>query len=195
MDKLITIASLLALVGTGITGTSVMAQSYFTPKSHIVFRVMGSSTVHNWSMTSHEATGDLTIWIEEGQIKHIHSLVVTIPAESLKSDQEALNNNAHKALKTKKYPSITYELTDFIVLAEEHPSLRTNGRLTLAGVTRATVLTVTSTVSRDQVLFKGQIPLKMSDFDIKPPTFLLGTLKADDEVTVSFEVAFQPARQ
>jgi hypothetical protein len=50
------------------------------------------------------------------------------------------------------------------------------------------VVLVLKTERRDGTLVvKGQLPILMTDYGIKPPTAMLGMLKTDPKVTVSFE--------
>lgn len=42
------------------------------------------------------------------------------------------------------------------------------------------------------IAFKGNKKLKMTDFNMEPPKAMFGILKADDDVTVSFNVTFRP---
>jgi hypothetical protein len=50
------------------------------------------------------------------------------------------------------------------------------------------VVLMLKTERRDGALVvKGQLPILMTDYGIKPPTAMLGMLKTDPKVTVSFE--------
>jgi len=39
------------------------------------------------------------------------------------------------------------------------------------------------------VIAKGSVPIKMTDYGIKPPTALFGRLKTGDDVKVNFELS------
>ena len=41
------------------------------------------------------------------------------------------------------------------------------------------------------IVFRGELTLKMSDYEISPPTALMGTIKTGDEVTIRFSIPFQ----
>jgi hypothetical protein len=41
-------------------------------------------------------------------------------------------------------------------------------------------------ISGNRIQIKGSKKVKMTDFNISPPTAMLGTLKTGDEVTISF---------
>jgi hypothetical protein len=40
----------------------------------------------------------------------------------------------------------------------------------------------------------GQLPIRMSDYGIKPPTAMMGTIKTGNDVKVTFRWAVQPAQ-
>jgi hypothetical protein len=66
------------------------------------------------------------------------------------------------------------------------------GNLSFSGQTRKiSIKTIGKiTKSRDYQL-KGSVPLKMTDYKMKPPTAMLGTMKTGDAVTVEFDVTFK----
>ena len=39
---------------------------------------------------------------------------------------------------------------------------------------------------------KGARAIKMSEYGVKPPTLILGTMKVRDQVTVSFDLVLNP---
>ncbi|MDX1586782.1 MAG: hypothetical protein R3222_08555, partial [Balneolaceae bacterium] len=68
-------------------------------------------------------------------------------------------------------------------------NIRTTGILEIAGVKDTTVVHVKGQLldqSRFQV--KGSKEIDMRTFDIKPPTALMGLIKASNELTVHFNV-------
>jgi polyisoprenoid-binding protein YceI len=61
------------------------------------------------------------------------------------------------------------------------------GRLHIAGVEREVTLDVTTERKDATLIVQGQVPLQMTDYGIKPPTAMLGMLKTDPKVIVTFE--------
>jgi hypothetical protein len=62
----------------------------------------------------------------------------------------------------------------------------------MAGETRKiSFKTVCKTTKTGDYQLKGNVPLKMTDFKIKPPTAMLGAMKTGDAVTVKFDVSFK----
>jgi polyisoprenoid-binding protein YceI len=66
--------------------------------------------------------------------------------------------------------------------------IKATGNLTIAGVTKPVALQTTYTVNGDEVVCKGSKTLKMSEYGIKAPTFMMGALKVADEVTIDLSL-------
>lgn len=44
--------------------------------------------------------------------------------------------------------------------------------------------------SPEKVAFMGEIKINMTEFNVDPPTALLGTIKTGEEITIKFQVFF-----
>jgi hypothetical protein len=116
----------------------------------------------------------------------IESFEVAIAAGSLSSPREGLDKNMYKALKVTEFPDITFRLIRFEGGADPG-ALRARGVLTIAGVEREVALDLKTT--RDDLKFSvnGTLPLVMTDYGIAPPKAMLGMLRTDPKVTITFE--------
>ena len=112
---------------------------------------------------------------------------IAIPAATLSSPREGLDANMHKALLVTEHPDIVFRLLRFEPRPGPAGSLRAIGNLKIAGVVREVAIDVTTTRTNGTLGVKGQVQLLMTDFGIKPPVALMGMLKTDPKVTVSFE--------
>ncbi|MCO5171227.1 MAG: YceI family protein [Planctomycetes bacterium] len=63
------------------------------------------------------------------------------------------------------------------------------GQLTIHGTTRPLTLAVDVREAGDRVVVTGEARVRQTDFGVKPYSALLGALKVQDEVRVSWEVA------
>lgn len=160
-----------------------------TVVSSINLKVNGTSTFHDWEMkaTNGTCTADLT-FSDKGQLTGIPALSYTVAAESLKSDHSGMDANAYKTLKTKKNPNITYKQTSATIGADG--TIKAQGQLTIAGVTKTVDLTGKSTAANGgkTVVIKGTEALKMTDFSMDPPSFMMGAMKTGNDVTITFEL-------
>ena len=124
-------------------------------------------------------------------------LKVTIPVKALECGKKKMNRDMYEALKADRHPQITYRLVKAELLNKSaHPdssgwmNIQTRGLLTIAGVTDTTGLVVHGQqISRNRFRVKGEKELNMHTFDIKPPTALFGLIKADERLTVHFDVS------
>lgn len=117
-----------------------------------------------------------------GGVEHFE---IAIPASSLASPNEGLDKNMHKALKVKEHADITFRLSRFETVSPG--VLKAIGVLRIAGVERETTLDIKTERTSATLTVKGEVRLLMTDFGIAPPKAMLGMLKTDPKVTVSFE--------
>lgn len=110
---------------------------------------------------------------------------ISIPAASLSSPKEGLDKNMHKALKVKDHPDITFRLARLEPGAAG--TLKGIGTLRIAGVEREVTLNLKTRRDGATLAVTGETALLMTDYGITPPKAMLGMLKTDPKVTVTFE--------
>lgn len=169
-----------------------VAQNYRvsgTPK----IMIAGTSTIHDWEMTSSQA--DLKATFETDATTtptKLASLTVSISAESLKSGKGAMDKNAYTSLKTDKNKLITFQLTSATINGK---TIDTKGNLTIAGTTKPIEISTTFEIQGDGSLkFKGSKKIIMSEFNVEPPSFMFGSVKTGDEITLTFEITMSPSK-
>jgi len=191
--------SLALIVLLGLS-TSVFAQQSDTVQLTIQpdskMQVNGNSTLHKWSADVKEMSGYfkvpsaiLSSDVKTGQ--EFSEAKITVPVEKLDSGEGGMNKKMYGALNKKKHPNITYSLTSAKVTAVSDTSftLDTQGNLTISGNTKSIEMTVTGYKTENGSLrFKGKKDMKMTDFGVNPPSALFGTIKSDDDISVSFNV-------
>lgn len=75
-------------------------------------------------MTSLKAQGEAMIKAEDSGLQSIQKLTITVQAETLKSGKSGMDNNAYKALKTKKKPEISFVLKQVKSLKSKQITIR-----------------------------------------------------------------------
>lgn len=153
--------------------------------------VSGTSTLHDWTIDAERLEGKAKVALVN-KVLELEALQFQVPVRSLKSGKGAMDSNTYDALEAKKHPTIQYQLTDVLDMQEQADGykIKAKGKLTIAGTTRPVVMQVNAKL-QDGVQFSGSIPLKMTDFNIDPPTALLGSIKTGDAITVAFNVNYQ----
>ena len=120
----------------------------------------------------------------------VTSLKFTIPAESLKSGKSSMDKNAYKALKTGSAKNINFVMSSSKVTPVNSTTveIKARGKLTVAGTTQETdiVVTVKYNAADNTYTANGSKKIKMTDYNVKPPTFMMGAVKTGNDITISF---------
>lgn len=186
MKKLLIIFALFSLAsGIPEKEYKVATKSYF--------EIQGTSNLHDWTMESREAKGDGVISFQDGEVAGIDRLNISLPTESLKSGKRGLDKSAYSALKTDTYPEVKFNLVgvERLKSSGKGTQIKSKGKLTIAGHTRTEELVVfCQTNEQGKLIFEGSKTIKMSDYQVEPPTLILGAIKAGDEIKVSFKIQF-----
>jgi polyisoprenoid-binding protein YceI len=177
----------LLMVSFGITAFSNKA--LYRLSSNPELKISGTSTLHDWEMVSNSAQGDAVIVVNDNnKLEKIESLRISMRAESLKSGKTQMDNNAYKALRTKEHEIITFELKDIQNINAN--KFKAIGTFEIAGEKRKLIIDTEYKVVSNTIQFTGKTAFKLSDFNIDPPTAMLGTIKTGDDVTLSFDTIF-----
>lgn len=147
------------------------------------FYVDGTSTIHDWTIESNEVVGKLNVDASGA----ITSVELNLKAESLKSGKSGMDKKVYEAFDTKKNPTIAFKSTSVTMNADGKGGMA-KGNLTMAGTTGVVDVPFLLDSSSDNWVFTGEVTLLMTAYKMSPPTAMLGTIKAGDEVNVRFEV-------
>src|SRR5688500_5749503 len=101
-----------------------------------------------------------------------------------------MNSHMLEALKATENPEITFRMESYDLAAAGAGMAGTlRGQLTLGGVTRPIVVeAVAADGGNGTLLVTGKHVVKMTEFGLKPPSLMLGTMKVGNDVTVGFEL-------
>ena len=119
---------------------------------------------------------------------------VSIFVTSFDCGNTSMNADMYNAMKADSCPLIQYELVEATNIshsdtADSRRRVNTSGKLTIAGVTKVVQMSITIrqlSLIRFQIF--GSKVLSMHDFGITPPTALWGLIKADEQLTVHFDL-------
>ena len=118
---------------------------------------------------------------------------VTVPAEGLDCGNGTMNEHMLKALKAKDHPTIEFQLSSYTTSkTADGVQGDLTGVLSLGGVKKTITLQGTATDAGDgQFRVVGSHQLRMSEYGLKAPSLMLGTMKVDDRVKVSFDLVIK----
>jgi polyisoprenoid-binding protein YceI len=125
--------------------------------------------------------------------KAVSDIVVTVPAEKLDCRNGTMNEHMRKALKAEKYPTITFRVASYdLAKAADGLDVTLNGTLTLGGVEKPITINATAKPGENgTLLVSGTREVRMTEFGLKPPTLMLGTMKVDERIKVGFDVVLK----
>ncbi len=165
-----------------------------------VLYIAGDSTLHKYELGAKSLKGSAAVpsttagllkALEAGKVKEM-SLVV--PVTSLKSKESGLDDNAYKALKATDNPNITFTLKSEKVTGGV---MTAKGDLTIAGVTQAVTLKPQVEVKDGFVHLTGVQKLKMTDYQITPPSvsLVVTSITCSDEIEIHYDVTFANSKE
>jgi len=183
-------------------GSGASAQAVAAPLAISTARITitGTSNVHDYTASTTDArvtrvqfgntaAGDRS-WDAARTPGGLEAFDIAIAGASLKSPKEGIDKNMHKALKVNEHADITFSLKRIEGAPE---ALQAIGTLRIAGVERDVTLPLVTVKKGATLVVTGAIDVLMTDYGIAPPKAMLGMVKTDPKVTVSFEIVLAMA--
>lgn len=180
---------------------SMARQTYFHPdKAHSSLRIEGRSNVSEFECISQSYSGSASVYnresmdLDENRFQGAVFLEVRIQADGFECGRRRMNRDLQQALKSDRHPEIIFQYESAEIL--ERPAahgkpylLFVEGTLTAAGETREIGFEAKGYYLEDsRMRATGHSDIRMTDFNIEPPTALLGLVQAEDELTVHFDL-------
>jgi len=166
----------------------------------------GTSTLHDYesrtsklevSFLRDAATADpadvaaLDAWLRAGGLKGLN---LVVPVTTMRSGKDGLDKNMFKTLRTTEFPSIRFEMltSQFGAARGDTLPVSANGTLTITGQSRQVKVQGFIVRTANGVWLEGEHPMKMTDFEIKPPKLMMGTIKVHDPIVVRYRLLLVP---
>ena len=182
----------LSLALPALAWTSSEASLTLQPESKLW--VEGGSTIKNWTCQAGdvsaviEASPNAIAQVVAGE-KGIRTVKVTVPAEKLECGNGTMNKHMKKALKIEEFPTIVFKLSGYDVAKGPASSTGTlNGTLTLGGVQKTIAIPAEGRSDAGALRVTGAYTLKMTDYDLTPPSLMFGRIKVRESVNVKFDL-------
>ena len=145
----------------------------------------GTSTVRSFKCTAVKVDVAVSAETSEAPAEIVKSASLTIPVAQLECGNKTMNEHMRKALKAESNPEISWKMTSYQV---EGTNVLINGKLTIAGKENVIVLRANGSAENGTIRLKGSKQFRMTEYGVKPPSLMLGTMKVADPVTVSFDL-------
>ncbi len=187
---------LISIIGLNSIGCSQSIYKIEETKD-VAMKLLGTSTLHKWEMEATSVSGEAQFVFKSGSksdLVSLKSLSFALEVKDLESDNKELDKNAYKALKSDEFKDIHYKLISATVTPEKKNEylFKTSGKLTIAGVTKEIEMDVHCRINKNgTITCTGSKKLNMTDYNVEPPSFLLGAMKTGDAITLEFNVVYK----
>ncbi|NND33555.1 MAG: YceI family protein [Saprospiraceae bacterium] len=142
--------------------------------------VDGTSTLKNW--TAEVQTFDGTIVTDADG--HVQEVSFTFDVKSMEGGRGPdMNGKIYNALKSDDFPKITFQGKG---TSPEVGDVGATGLVSLAGKEKEVLVEASGDISSGHIT--GQTKLKLSDFDIEPPSAMFGAIVCHDELVLHFDL-------
>lgn len=203
------------LIGLGIWLPSpCTAQTQYVPGEDSRVWIEGTSTVRNFTCSTQQIEGHARLDLQETSPPHAEPAPDTmrirsassdtpdvqarVPVRALDCGKRRQNKDLYEAMKASNHPAIHYEIVKADIVAtpdsaQDHYIIEAIGNLTIAGETRTVRITLEGRhLENGGIHARGSLPMQMTNFDVEPPTAMLGLIRVRDEITVHFDVTAVP---
>jgi len=177
-------AGALALTAT-VTGAQMALPRNLTLAKESKIWLEGTSTVRSFKCSATKLDMAVVAEPEEAPADMVKTASLVVPVAQLECGNKTMNEHMRKALKAEANPQISWKMTSYQV---EGSNVLINGKLTIAGKENPIVIRGTGSVDNGTIRFKGSKQFKMTEYGVKPPSLMLGTMKVGDPITVSFDL-------
>ncbi len=157
--------------------------------------ITGTSTLRGWQEKVGEVTGEMSADVHEDQSVELRALRISMKVLSIKGNMgRGMDNKTYEALKASAHPEILFTVSTpmrLVQVRDCQTTIPVKGELALAGVSKPMIMLVkTFEISQGVLKFEGSQTIKMSDYGVRPPTALFGTMRSGPDITIHFKTNF-----
>ncbi len=157
-------------------------------------KIKGTSNLHDWSMDAEEVSGNVNAILNGSSITEFKDAKIIVDVEEIESGKRIMNNKTYDALNSDKHPKITFTLKSVkdLYAAGSRLSGKALGELEIAGKSRSVTIPFNGKFNNGgkNITITGDYSIQMTDYDVDPPTAMLGSLTTGNKVTLEYEFTF-----
>ena len=197
---LLTVSALMAVATTAAAQSASAIRLRLDPGSEVT--IEGTSSLHSFHCKTNKIKAYVDV--DPGYTKDltkiarpIVSVKVNIVVRTLSCGNGQMDKNMYSTLKADENPLIKYTLSGYDILdGSASPTAfaaNTTGTLMISGQEKSVAMKINAErLSDGKATAKGEQAVLMTDFGIKPPSFMFGRLKVGNKIIVKFNLKAGP---
>lgn len=177
----------LALVAAPLLAAAVLPLT-FASGSRVW--VQGTSTARSYRCESTQVTGAAeAATVDLSSLREVSGARLSIPVASLDCRNGTMNGHMRNALRAPQAPTISFVASSVALTpTAEGATARLSGELTIAGQGRPVTIDATVVSDGGQLRVRGSKQIVMTEWGVRPPSLMLGTMRVHPNVTIGFDV-------
>lgn len=176
-----------------------LTQLNYVIKESSTLEVNGKTNINSFCCTSKEAYSKMSLHYRKGSGESdiiFENAILKLQTERLDCGKKAINKDMHKTLQADTYPNIILELKEIqntlchnLDNCDEWFELTAVADITITCHTRTYIFPVTTKkYDTHSYRISGATSLQLCDFNIDPPTALMGLVKVKDGLEINFDL-------
>ena len=163
------------------------------------FLIQGEATTHDFTCRVDRVDGQATLPAARDSVRKDATdeqtdVVVRVPVRAFDCGNSRMTKDLKETLKIEKHPEIRFELVKATVestidTSSQWRALRVLGALSIAGTERLVrIEAVGHALDDHRFRIRGCNPIRMTYFNIEPPTKAFGLIKVKNRIVVQFDL-------
>ncbi|WP_082326542.1 YceI family protein [Sunxiuqinia dokdonensis] len=187
--RLTYLAALLCVISLPVAGQMAAMKETFSRYMFDQVHIVGKTNVNDFHMQYRES-GFCEV---PADFRQGNSMIeIEIPADQIQADSKLMLKDFLELINAQKYPTITIEInSDEITFEKAGESDLKNIAISMNGITKQfRSQTYADACFGNQWCLSGELKIKLTDFNIQPPSKFLGLVKVQDEIFINFRILF-----
>ncbi|WP_224997210.1 YceI family protein [Cesiribacter sp. SM1] len=182
--------ALLATNGSQL-GAGYGKEWVVTEKSQLT--ISGSSNVNEFQCMSLSYAGGNSLYETWDVIskRPVMSGLITLKASAFDCQNKIMTQDMQKTIKADKYPNVKVHFLSLERMPSSGHQQKAKGvvEICLAGVSRQYEISATfQELGKSKAMLAGSLEFNLTDFNIEPPTKMMGAIKVKDCFTIDFNL-------
>lgn len=179
-------------------GTSYFAETTYYIDAGSKLTLDGSSNVNKFTCACNDQFPQSTLrfeLFEDGKSAKFSNASLSLRTKSLDCGNAQMNKDMYKTLRADQHPNIRIELARTQLLeanalsSTEWTPLKATSALTISGVKKPVIFEVKAKrIGKDRIRLIASKDVLMTDYDIDPPTAMLGLIKVNNTIRLNLDL-------